>query len=77
MFNYQNKLDVRKGFDSSILLKPLRYEVMASTLLRGPILAAILASHTPQLSGRVSAHGSVAKALRNRLSAQYSKPIAQ
>ena len=51
MFSYLSKLDVHKVFDSWILLKPLCYEVMASSSLRGPIPAAILASHTPQLSG--------------------------
>ena len=53
MLNYLNKLDVRKVFDSWILLKRLCYEVMASSSLRGPTPAAILASHTPQLSGLV------------------------
>ena len=53
MFNYLNKRDVRKVLDSWILLKLLCYEVMASSSLRGPITAAILASHTPQLSGLV------------------------
>ena len=68
MFNYLNKLDVSKVFDSWILLKLLCYEVMASSSLRGPTPAAILASHTPQLSGlvHVALWLGARHALRNR-----------
>ena len=70
MFNYLNKVDLRKVLDSWILLKPLCYEVMAFTSLRGPIPAAILARHTPQLSGLVQ----VALWLRHcAIGCQYSK----
>ena len=51
MFNYLNKLDVRKDFDSSISLKLLCYEVMASISLRGPLPATILASRTLNYPG--------------------------